>query len=206
MTTEKLLEETILPNSYRNFHAKGFDYLCLKRTPELTLKAYFFEGDVSKLPEVVMPHDHRYAFQTYCLSGAVRNWGFESPDGGRDYECASRMDAFAYLTPLNGGDGFTWIAEVELAKFADCYRSRGGSYRLERDDLHTIQIAADQTVLLLAQFADEIGPDVPTFAYKPVGGPKEVSLDGLYDRMDADHALMRLRQVRELMGVSEDAN
>lgn len=48
-----------LKNSYRNYHAKGVDYLCVGRTPQLTQKIYFidgFEGDV------VVPHDHRYEF------------------------------------------------------------------------------------------------------------------------------------------------
>lgn len=60
---------TLIQNSYRDFHAKGLDYVCLKRTPDHTVKVYFLDGDVSKVPEVVNPHDHRYAFETTVLSG-----------------------------------------------------------------------------------------------------------------------------------------
>ena len=56
--------EEVLANSFRDFHAKGLDYVCLKRRPSETVKLYFFDGDVSKLPEVVNPHDHRYDFST----------------------------------------------------------------------------------------------------------------------------------------------
>lgn len=147
------LMATMLQNSYRNFHAKWFDYLCLKRTPELTLKAYFFEGDVSRLPEVVMPHDHRYAFQTYCLSGKVLDRSYHQVRDPR-VRCLADVkpyDAFDYLTPLNGGSGFEWTEEVWLhcPWHKQLTRGPGGSYRHDPADIHTIQIAGDQTVLLL---------------------------------------------------------
>jgi hypothetical protein len=98
--------DEVLENSYRDFHAKGFDYLCLRRTPERTVKAYFFEGDVAQAPEVIAPHDHRYSFRTEVLTGSVVNRLYqpvlsETPD-------AEPYELFDYATPLNGGDGFTW--------------------------------------------------------------------------------------------------
>jgi hypothetical protein len=59
--------DTVASNSFRNFHAKGLDYLCLHRSPELTIKAYFYSGNIG--PEVVCPHDHRYPFSTHILAG-----------------------------------------------------------------------------------------------------------------------------------------
>lgn len=59
--------DEILAHSFTDFHAKGLDYLCLLRSPEITVKAYFFEGDVASAPEVVVPHDHRYCFNTRVL-------------------------------------------------------------------------------------------------------------------------------------------
>lgn len=61
----------VIANSFKDYHVKGFDYICLQRSPRETVKLYFFDGDVSKMPEVVNPHDHRYDFDTVCLSGAV---------------------------------------------------------------------------------------------------------------------------------------
>lgn len=204
MVSDSLME-TMLENSYRNFHAKGFDYLCLKRTPELTLKAYFFEGDVERLPEVIMPHDHRYAFQTCCLSGLILDRTY-SPLSTVPHKFADDVDIydqFTYRTPLNGGDGFTWVGETYLACrwHQQIQRAPGGSYRHDHRDIHTIQIGEDGTVLLLAQFADKLPVDAPTSAYRQQYEPRSrtVSLDGLYDAMDADHAVMRLGQVRELL-------
>ena len=37
--------DDIQANSYRDFHAKGLDYLCIRRDLELTLKVYFFDGE-----------------------------------------------------------------------------------------------------------------------------------------------------------------
>lgn len=39
----------ICANSFRNFHTKGFDYLCVKRSAELTRKVYFFEGNLTHI-------------------------------------------------------------------------------------------------------------------------------------------------------------
>ena len=67
--------DEVKSNSFKDFHAKGLDYICLFRSPELTLKAYFFsEGmESQKVGEVVSPHDHRYNFFTQCYSGRIEN-------------------------------------------------------------------------------------------------------------------------------------
>jgi hypothetical protein len=59
--------DTIAGNSFRNFHAKGLDYLCLHRSEALTIKAYFYAGEAGS--EVVCPHDHRYPFSTHIVAG-----------------------------------------------------------------------------------------------------------------------------------------
>ena len=48
--------DNVIENSFKNFHAKGLDYICLSRTPQLTLKLYILDGDASESPEVVNPH------------------------------------------------------------------------------------------------------------------------------------------------------
>ena len=68
--------EQMVENSFRNFHAKGFDYLCLQRSPGLTLKAYFFDELPGGIAEVVCPHDHRYPFTTTVLSGYMRHYRY----------------------------------------------------------------------------------------------------------------------------------
>ena len=67
--------------SFKDFHTKGFDYLCLKRTPH-TIKLYILDGDASKLPGVVNPHDHRYAFRTTVLCGEMVDYRFIPNAGG----------------------------------------------------------------------------------------------------------------------------
>lgn len=45
--------DSVLANSYKDFHCKGLDYICLQRKPFLTIKAYFFEDAIVDLPEWV---------------------------------------------------------------------------------------------------------------------------------------------------------
>jgi len=200
--------DTICANSFRNFHTKGFDYLCLSRTPELTRKVYFFEGDLANLPELVIPHDHRYPFVTTVLAGAVVNKSFTRlrngphPDAKSAWERVTDVyDHFEYRTPLNGGDGFTWVGECRMMASGDVFhRTRGRFWRSSADEIHTLDIRCEGTVIMLEQLADVVAIDEPTNAFRKVGDRSPPSLDGLYDRMDADHARERIGQFLDLVG------
>ena len=199
--------ETICANSYRDFHCKGFDYLCITRTPELTRKVYFFEGDLHDLPELVMPHDHRYPFVTTVLAGAVRNKRFARLSTAvrkpsRD-PALIPYDRFEYRTPLNGGDGFTWAAEEHLGELAHISEGviRGQSYRSSPKAIHTLDIRCEGTVILLEQLGDVVPEGVPTNAWRRAGDHRTPpSLSGLYSKMTPDHAQHRLGQFLDLIG------
>lgn len=200
--------ETICTNSFRNFHTKGFDYLCLTRTPELTRKVYFFDGRLADLPELVVPHDHRYPFTTTVLAGAVRNVRFMKlpeaswvqPERVGDYGFIP-FDRFDYRTPLNGGDGFTWAGN-DFLKPEESYGShtRGRFYRSSATDIHTLDIRCEGTVIMLEQMADVVPLDTPTHAWRREGDKTPPSVSGLYDRMTPDHARARIEQFLDLIG------
>lgn len=188
--------EAICANSFRNFHTRGLDYLCLQRSESLTVKAYFFEGDLSKLPEIVVPHDHRYPFTTQVLAGKLANKTYSEHWQGDVFQ------RFAYRTPLLGGDGFTWDQEVRLHSHGWEEYERGATYHCLPTDVHTLDIMAEGTVAVLYQFADTVPIGVPTWSYRPGAGTEPPSMEGLYDRMRPDDALTRLRQLRDLGFVS----
>lgn len=191
--------ETMVEHSFRDYHVKGFDYLCLERSPKRTVKAYFFAGDIGKLPEVVIPHDHRYAFYTHVAAGEVSNITYRRTFDG--HPAARLYDEFEYLTPLNGGDGFAWKAETHLREVADTQYEAGEFYNMLPDDLHTIRIAGPETVLVLHQYEDVVPVGLPTSALRPVGSREPPSLSGLYSRMTADEALSRLALLKRLLAV-----
>lgn len=190
--------EHVLAHSYRDFHVRGFDYLCLRRSAAMTEKVYFFDGDVAEAPEVVIPHDHRYGFWTDCLAGEVTNREFIELFGKRYRDDGVPYERFDYLTPLNGGAGFTWSREAWLFRSAETRYAPGEGYSMRHDRLHTIAVQPD-TVLRLYQFADILPVGVPTAAYRPCGERQGPSLDGLYRPMDADHALKRIAQYTALL-------
>lgn len=201
--------ESICANSYRDFHTKGFDYLCLSRGPELTRKVYFFEGNLADLPELVIPHDHRYPFVSTVLAGAVRNLEYAKLPRGVDEKttglartCGFRpFDRFEYRTPLNGGRGFSWSGVDYLQPpMRSRVHTRGSHYRSQSKDIHTLDIRSEGTVLLLEQMADDVPVDVPTSAWRPEGDREPPSLSGLYSRMDPDHARKRISQFLDLIG------
>ena len=88
--------DQIVEHSFKDMHVRGFDYLCLHRSPEETIKLYFFDGDMAKKPEVVAPHDHRYDFETYVAAGAVENVWFRR---SHNDELGEVFNWFEYRTP-----------------------------------------------------------------------------------------------------------
>lgn len=193
--------DQLLENSYRDFHAKGLDYLCLERKPSRTTKVYFFEGDIRDAPEVVVPHDHRYSFDTDVLCGALANhtWAeaTETTPGAEPFE------RFAYLTPLLGGNGFTWRESTWLTTLGRKLYRAGNGYWSHHAEIHTIQVCDPETIIVLRQYDDQVAVGVPTSAFKPAGQREAPSLDGLYSRMDADYALKRLRLLFSKIGRDE---
>lgn len=189
--------DQMVENSYKNFHAKGVSYLCLSRTPALTKKLYIFEGDVSKFPEVVNPHDHRYNFRTQVLSGAIdnRNYSEHLLHFGSQGEW---YNEFEWMTPLNGGSGFKWVGERHLFTNSEQRLLKGQSYSLPFNSIHTINVRQDQTVLTLEQFADEVALDKPTSTFTLNREPP--SLDGLYERFTVDEIRALLAKVKPLFG------
>lgn len=187
--------EKIVENSYCNFHAKGLDYLCLKRTPHLTFKAYFYNKNDS-CSEVVCPHDHRYPFATTILAGKSSHYRYAPsfPSGDK----AEVYQQFEWFTPLNGGKGFEHKKEVRLGKYSTERYTKGGSYWCESSEVHTIGIEEEGTVLLLLQLGDVVMPEKPTSTFVKGSSKLPPSLDGLYDSMKSDYAINLIKQLESM--------
>jgi len=186
--------EMMIENSFKNFHVKGFDYLCIHRSEQLTIKVYMMDGDASKMTEVVNPHDHRYLFTTTVLAGEMIDHRYELSDDGDLY------NAFDYLTPLNGGNGFTFRGEERLKKTDSLILDENQDLMTLHFDLHTIGFKSDQTVIMLNQFRDTVPIDVPTSCWSPVGSPEPNNNNsGLYEKFTADEIIAKLVTIEGLM-------
>lgn len=181
----------MLENSYKNFHVKGFDYICLRRAPEHTQKVYFFDGNVSHLPEVVNPHDHRYDFNTTVLCGHMSNSHYRFDNNGQVYQ------QFEWNTPLNGGDGFHWKKETKLFETVRHFYKPKDSYFMKAEEFHTIRMHKEGTVILLDQYEDCVPVGKPTLTF--MGDKKAPDMNGLYERFNADEIIKRYNQIKELM-------
>lgn len=175
--------DDVIKNSFKNFHVKGMHYVCLSRSGDLTDKLYFFDGDVSDLPEVVSPHDHRYDFSTSTLNGIVSNFLYQEATEGR----GERFNRFDYLTPLNGGTGFTEHSVAYLRQVGSSDYYPGQSYFMEHDGIHTIKIRAQNTILRLKQYEDKVPLDKPTMTFFKDRAPETDS--GLYEKFTADEVI-----------------
>jgi hypothetical protein len=189
-----------MADSYRDFHTKGFDYVCLSRNNDLTVKAYFFSGDSSgRGHDVVVPHDHRYDAATRVLCGEVTNKFFlEIPDQDiTKFRVEHRFFKHYFETPLNGGWGFRPAGMTVLVPQSDECHVAGERYVQAYDHIHTLSDVRDGTILLQWQYRDVLPKDTPTFAYTK--SEKPPSFAGCYGDFDVDTFISRLGQLEELV-------
>ena len=193
--------DTMVQNSFKNFHTKGFDYLCLHRTPYMTEKIYFFEGDVAQMPEVVNPHDHRYNFETQVLTGIMSDSSYRvltEPYSGelRGTEVVPFYE-HEWRTPLNGGSGAEYLRDVYLHEFKRVMLRKREKLGTKYSNIHTIRMHTDTCVIRLVQYSDVVPVDKPSRLF--MAEKQAPNLDGLYERMTVDHCLMRYNQYQELL-------
>jgi hypothetical protein len=185
--------ESVHKHSYRNFHKEGFDYVCLQRTEAFTLKAYFFD---QRHEDIVMPHDHRYDFTSTVLRGILINRRYGEWSKGSVGGLKNPVNKFEYLTPLNGGSGFSFLEEVDLHHIEDNIHRTGSTCHSHSTDVHTISVTKG-TVLLLTQFADKIPLNKPTYAYR-FDSKEPPSLKGLYEKFTEAQLVNRLVELEKL--------
>jgi hypothetical protein len=191
----KLTPETVemmVENSFKNFHVKGFDYLCLKRTPAHTRKIYFFDGNVSHLPDVVSPHDHRYDFTTTVLCGHMSNSHYKINN-----QFGEVFNEFEYRTPLNGGNGFTFKKEVRLRETRRDFYIPGWQYTMRAEEFHTIRMHKEGTIIMLDQYDDVVPIDTPTRTF--ISNRKAPDLNGLYEKFTPDEVIDRYNKIQHLL-------
>lgn len=182
--------DEIIAHSFKDYHVKGFDYICLRRSPTETVKVYFFDGDVSKLPEVVNPHDHRYDFSTLCVAGAVENiWFMRTPPHRGEV-----FAKFEYRTPLNGGNGFTFAGTETLKPIIKSTADAGSVYHMHADEIHTIRLCENETVICLVQREDKVPLEECTTTW--TRGEEPPNLEGMYSKFTPDQVLAKLDTLR----------
>ncbi len=192
---ESTLDET-LKNSYKNFHSKGLSYICLAKFKQeecdkrdAYFKIYIFDGDVTKLSEVANPHDHRYDFHNKVVKGVIANRTYRE----NWYRKPIFMyNKFEYMTPLNGGNGFTWKEEEYLYDESVRSYNKGEEWVSRFDEIQTLQIRSDQAILEVFQGPDQLATFEPTYCYTKDKEPP--SLDGLYDKFTEDELIELLEK------------
>ncbi|MFP3609244.1 hypothetical protein SB778_03905 [Paraburkholderia sp. SIMBA_050] len=147
---EELNPQEVAAHSVLNHHVEGMDYLCLHRSPKLTVKLYLIDpARIGKTSGsiLVTPHTHRYAFESTVLAGKLIHETFAE---GADLE----YDRFIYEPQTKIRIGAGAVGLLRRSAVAHLALSDNDSYWVGTDDIHTL-IVPDRPVLLgLIQFAD----------------------------------------------------
>ena len=179
-----------LETSFLDYHAKGMHYLCLKRTPELTLKLYLIEPDHQpadrKRGWLVMPHNHAYAFEQVVLAGSINQILFKVDEN------AKKKDFFRLWWNPQARMGSAFVPTmVGLRSRSEWIGVRRG-YAMRTDQVHTIAARRDEPTLLLSyQHHDEeavrtaVYSSLPELRCKGYRKPSGIELAHLITRCEA---------------------
>lgn len=181
----------MLRNSYRDYHAKGLDYVCLHRSTGLTIKAYFL--NVPTGVNVVNPHDHAYNFHTFILKGRLKNLTFKTGSNGEWW------NEYRYQPPASNIGRHQFILErsVHLDLIRDDEYPVGTGYYMEKDEIHTIQSLTPDTVMLLYQYQTPLAKKLYGTALYTQGFPP--SVEGLYNEFTEDEIEQKIKVLRDLV-------
>lgn len=172
--------------SYKGLHVEAIDYVCLFRTEHLTVKAYFF--DHGSNGEMIVPHTHRYSFDTRIVTGqltenrfAIINWG------------EFNTDRYEWRTPIDGGEGMRLVGPDSIRCFSrKTYTAGHGYYNRAHADIHALSDVQPGTIAILTQFQD-VGSPV-TLAWSP-----EKPVERPYVHMERHDISARLEQLQAAM-------
>lgn len=173
--------------SYSGHHVDGIDYLCILRSKYLTFKVYFFDNGCDG--SIVIPHTHRYDFDTTVLYGSLEENRYTKYDTSESHN----VTEYSYNTPLDGGNGFTRMFNSFLFLSSTTRYMPGQTYSNKaHKDIHTLQNVDKGTIILLTQYADVGLPT--TKAWLPLGASVP-STEGMYRKMDRQTVLDRLEHL-----------
>lgn len=178
--------------SFLDYHASGFDYLCLHRTDELTIKLYMSDPlrlvPCGEADYLVQPHDHNYNFKTHVIAGRVRHYVFE-PQIYSESETTGTHHRLSYYWRERRFDLAAPWARYSMQAMVQTH-DPGASYFLTHDVVHTISIDPDHpTCLLLFQFTDRLSKRFTSLYTRSPDAPRT---EGLY-RVPTLHEVERLR-------------
>lgn len=182
-------------HSYRDFHRKGVHYICLARSPKLTMKLYLFDDCVAEAMQVTLPHDSRYHFDVLVLGGMLRmHWyhesGYRTVAHGYDDYVRFRWD-----TVLKGGKGFILDGDAQLAEICDDTYEPGAFCPVRPADIHAMQVGPGAAILIAQH------PTAIKIATRIFGHDHEPpSLEGLYGRYQPAEIIEHLRRFRDATG------
>ncbi len=196
-----LTDEDARAHSFCNYHVEGLDYLCLLRTPRMTVKAYCFAPELGGTTGhdgwVVWPHNHRYRFDHVTLTGQVDNVLLDiTSTSDRDGD----WDANLYVYDGTGSRGtVTRVGAAALKVSGTLSTITGEGFEMyDLDRLHTIRVRGE-TIAIQIQYEDQrertlmAVPKIGLVAYRPPQCGADNHM--LYRSMPQS----RVRELRELV-------
>jgi hypothetical protein len=180
-------------HSFRNYHAFGVDYLNLLRTDRLTAKLYFMRGNETRCNSrdwLVWPHNHRYAFESFTVSGDVRHIRFGLKRGSGWMLC--HYDASTHQAEP--------LLEVGLEELSDERLRSGSRFVMGLDEIHTIRPADYQTsIFFQIQYHDQRSRSL---MFAPAGETIVCGESGLYRSVTSHEARTWIKEARTALEVT----
>lgn len=168
--------------SLKNTHVKGMYSIVLNIDNDGNLFRVFYATEEIKPYEIAL-HEHRYSLTLGFIDGCVKQHSLIETslietygETGETYICERiSLPVFKYDTPLNGGNGLTYIEDI-FAYIISTDMPLYSSVYLNADDIHTISCTKSSMWIVREE---NLGYNKN---YSYVYG-KPFTTDGLYDKI-----------------------
>ncbi len=193
-------------SSFMDYHAIGARYVCLLRSPRLTVKAYIYRpGECSNDANghLVAPHNHAYDFDTFVVCGRLGHRIFAEDPTGTGFIRANFHDRLSLPGAFNRElpPALSNSIDCGLAPVCTTWYGAGDHYSLDHRVVHTLSLPLDHTspiVIVLLQYHRRVTRGW-TYIYSPAGQPLP-STDLRYKRYRRDELIRDMALLRELFG------
>jgi len=133
---QKLKSPTALDMSLNNVHCNGLFSLVIDGAEHGKLLRVFIAHKKIKAGQIQF-HSHRYPIRLTVLKGEVVNHVAKENDAVTDLGNVVKMDVFKYLSPLNGGNGLSFIDSTYFDLTENAI-PKGCAVNMNSNDIHTV--------------------------------------------------------------------
>lgn len=128
----------VLRDSIKDFHTPNFNYICLQRTPGLTIRLYILKPNTRSVLGEINIHNHLYDTQLYVLRGVLTNTTYVIDEAAGEPMHAHLLRSALHPENVEREIKLEYIGVRPLAVSNIQLLGAGDTYLMPHTDIHSV--------------------------------------------------------------------